>query len=292
MGQGRSTPRFSFFPQPGSPVDLAILTDEISLDLDEALREGHQLGFKKYELRCVDSYDHRVPNLNEGVEARLASEVQKGSIEITALTPGFFKLGLAEKDTIKQQLDSELPKTCEMANRLNAPRIIVFGFMRKDGGHRDDTLPLLKEAGAIADSYGLELSIENEPGFFCDTGVNTVKTVQAIGADNVGINWDPGNAVSSGEAAYPVGYEVVRPFLQNVHIKDTIPIPPDKWENKLIGDGGVNWLGQLRALLKDKPIDHLTLETHVFPILESTREDVRRLKILMDAVDALDEGGE
>lgn len=271
-------------------MELAILTDEISLDLDEALREGHQLGFRKYELRCVDSYDHRVPNLNEGVEERLANEIQNGSIEITALTPGFFKLGLAEKDTIKQQLEIGLPKTCEMANRLKASRIIVFGFMRKDGGHRKDTLPLLKDAGSIAASFGLELSIENEPGFFCDTGVNTAEIVQAIGGDNVGINWDPGNAVSSGEAAYPIGYEAVRPFLQNVHIKDTIPIPPDKWENKLIGDGGVNWFGQLRALLEDKPIDYLTLETHVFPVLESTREDVRRLKILMDAIDALNEG--
>ncbi|MBT6770243.1 MAG: hypothetical protein HOA81_14795, partial [Opitutales bacterium] len=81
--------------------------------------------------------------------------------------------------------------------------------------------------------------------------------------------------------------DAVRPYIQNVHIKDAIPVPPDKWENRLIGDGGVNWLGQLRALMNDKPINHLTLETHVFPVLEATQEDVRRLKIIMDAVDAL-----
>ena len=123
--------------------------------------------------------------------------------------------------------------------------------------------------------------------FFCDTGVNTAEFVKSINAENVGINWDPANALVAGEAAYPVGYDAVRPYIQNVHIKDAIPVPPDKWENRLIGDGGVNWLGQLRALMNDKPIDHLTLETHVFPVLEATREDVRRLKIIMDAVDAL-----
>ena len=159
--------------------------------------------------------------------------------------------------------------------------------MRNGGGNSEEALSILKEAGQIVAKHGLQLSIENEPGFFCDTGVNTAEFVKSINAENVGINWDPANALVAGEAAYPVGYEAVRPYLQNVHIKDAIPIPPDKWENRLIGDGGVNWLGQLRALINDKPIDHLTLETHVFPVLEATREDVRRLKILMNTVEAI-----
>jgi sugar phosphate isomerase/epimerase len=106
--------------------------------------------------------------------------------------------------------------------------------------------------------------------------------VKAVGMDHVGINWDPANALVSGEAAYPIGYEAVLPYLQNVHIKDAIPVPPDKWENQLIGDGGVNWSGQMRTLLRDKPVSHLTLETHVFPLLESTKENLRRLRILFE----------
>jgi len=270
-------------------VDLAILTDEISLDLDEALDEGKRLGFRKFELRCVDSYEHRVPYLNPGVEERLLRKIENQEIELTALTPGLFKIGLSNTEGIRKALEDALPKTCEMAKRLGAPRIIVFSFLRNGGGNREEALSILKQAGQITAEHGLQLSIENEPGFFCDTGVNTAEFVKSINAENVGINWDPGNALVSGEAAYPIGYEAVRPYLQNVHIKDTIPIPPDKWENRLIGDGGVNWLGQLRALINDKPIDHLTLETHVFPVLEATREDVRRLKILMDTVKAINQ---
>ena len=256
-------------------MDLAILTDEISLDLDEALDEGKRLGFSKFELRCVDSYEHRVPYLNPGVEERILRKIENQEIELTALTPGLFKIGLSDTEGIRKALEDALPKTCEMAKRLGAPRIIVFSFLRNGGGNSEEA------------KHGLQLSIENEPGFFCDTGVNTAEFVKSINAENVGINWDPANALVAGEAAYPVGYEAVRPYLQNVHIKDAIPIPPDKWENRLIGDGGVNWLGQLRALINDKPIDHLTLETHVFPVLEATREDVRRLKILMNTVEAI-----
>ena len=270
-------------------MDLAILTDEISLDLDEALGEGKRLGFRKYELRCVDSYEHRVPYLNPGVEERLLNKVENQEIELTALTPGLFKIELSDTEGIRKALEDALPKTCEMATRLGAPRIIVFSFLRNGGGNPEEALFILKQAGEIAAEHGLQLSIENEPGFFCDTGVNTAEFVKSINAENVGINWDPANALVAGEAAYPVGYDAVRPYIQNVHIKDAIPVPPDKWENRLIGDGGVNWLGQLRALMNDKPIDHLTLETHVFPVLEATREDVRRLKIIMDAVDALNQ---
>lgn len=268
-------------------MDLAILTDEISLDIDVALEEGKRLGFSKYELRCVDSYEHRVPYLNPGVEERLLPKVENKEIEFTALAPGLFKIGLSDTDAIRQEMEEALPKTCEMATRLGAPRIIVFSFLRKDGGDRNDALRLLKEAGRIAAQYDLQLSVENEPGFFCDTGVNTAKLIQELDAENVGINWDPANALVAGEAAYPVGYDAVLPYLQNVHIKDAIPIPPDQWENRLICDGAVNWIGQLRALLKDAPINHLTLETHVFPVLEATREDLRRIKILFNAIDAI-----
>ncbi len=154
--------------------------------------------------------------------------------------------------------------------------------MREPGVQLDTVVELLKEAAEITGAFDLQMAVENEPGSYCDTGINTAAIVESIDMPHVGINWDPANAVVSGEVAYPIGYQAVLPFLQNVHIKDAIPIPPDKWENRLIGDGGVNWLGQLRSLLIDKPVSHLTLETHVFPLLESTREDLRRLRLLFD----------
>ncbi len=270
-------------------MDLAILSDELSLNLDEALEEGKSLGFRKYEIRCADSYDHRVPYLPTPVESRLLSAVQQKEIEVTALTPGVFKIGLGDTAKIREELDTTLPKTCELAIQLGAPRVIVFSFLTHEGGNREDAIALVQEAGKVADHYGLQLSVENEPGFFCDTGVRTAEFVKAVDGSNVGINWDTANAVVSGEAAYPVGYDAVLPHIQNVHMKDAIPIPPDKWENRLIGDGGVNWLGQLRALFRDKPVDHITLETHVFPVLESTRENLKRLRVLFDAVEDLND---
>lgn len=263
-------------------MELAILSDEISLDLEEAFRIGTDLGFRKYEIRCMDDYEHRVPNFNPRRYEQILQLVEAGTIEVTAVTPGTFKIDLSDTDALRKEMDEVLPKACEMAKEMKSPTLITFGFMREADVNSEAIVSALKEAGHIAGEYNLKLAVENEPGSYCDTGENTAAIVKAIDQDHVGINWDPANAVVCGEAGFPIGYDAVLPYLQNVHIKDAIPIPPDKWENRLIGDGGVNWLGQLKHLFKDRPVEHLTLETHVFPLIESTKEDLRRLKLLFE----------
>ena len=269
-------------------IDLAILSDELSLDLEEALRLGESLGFRKYEIRCIGDYEHRVPNIPENAIARLESLVAEGRLEIPALSPGTFKIKLSEEEALRREMDDILPRACALARRLHCPRLITFGFMRETATALETVVDRLREAGQIAAEHGLQLSVENEPGSWCDSGVNTAAIVREIGMDLVGINWDPANGVYAGEAAWPVGYEAVRPFIQNIHIKDGIPLPGGKWENRLLGDGGVNWIGQLAAFMRDQPVAHYTLETHVFPLLESTREDLRRLDILMQAARRID----
>lgn len=263
-------------------MELAILSDEISLDLEESFRIGAELGFRKYEIRCLDDYEHRIPYFNPGRFERLLELVDNDIIEVTAVTPGTFKINLSDTADLKREMEETLPQACKIANQLKSPRLITFGFMREADKQAEAVIPLIKEAGSIADEHGLKLAVENEPGSYCDTGKNTAAIIKSVDMENVGINWDPANAVVCGEAGFPIGYDAVLPFLQNVHIKDAIPVPPDKWENRLIGDGGVNWLGQLTRLFKEKPVSHLTLETHVFPLIESTKEDLRRLKLLFE----------
>ncbi|EDY84771.1 AP endonuclease, family 2 [Verrucomicrobiia bacterium DG1235] len=270
-------------------MEFSILSDEISLDIEEALKHGAKMGFRKYEIRCIDDYEHRIPYFNPGREAFLQEQVDSGAIEVTAVTPGVFKIDLSDLERVRYEIDETLPKCCEMAVRLKAPTVIVFGFMRGNGSQRSDAVSYLKEAAKVAKRFKLKLAVENEPGSFCDTGAATASIIEEIAMDHVGINWDPGNALTVGEVPFPIGYEHVRPYLQNMHIKDTIPIPPDKWENRLVGDGGVNWIGQLQAVIKDKALPFLTIETHVFPALESTREELRRLKIYLETIKQLDQ---
>jgi len=247
------------------------------------------MGFRRYELRCLDDYAHRVPYFNEAQLAALKASVAAGNAIYTALSPGCFKVPLTEKIQIKRELEETLPRACVLARELQCPRIIVFSFMKTAGKGVAEAVRLLRKAAEIVASFGLEMAIENEPFFFADTGVRTAALIEKINLPHVGINWDPANAVIAGEAAYPVGYEAVKAHLRNVHVKDSFAVPPDKWENRLLGQGGMNWVGQLAAFLRDRPVEHLTLETHVFPVKEATEENLRRWPSLLAAARLLNE---
>jgi hypothetical protein len=85
-------------------------------------------------------------------------------------------------------------------------------------------------------------------------------------------HWDPGNALASGEVPFPNGYEQIKPYLVNLHVKDGVATPKIEW--RLVNDGGVNWLGQLTAIIREHNLPFVTLETHVDPFLESSRENL------------------
>lgn len=264
--------------------EIAIISDEIALDIREAIQHGLEMGIKKYEIRCLGSYEKRIPFVDEQDLDFLSDQVESGEIEITAISPGSFKILPSEKDQVKFHLQEMLPQTFELARRFHTDKVITFSFM-KDKVDESFVVETIKEVGTKAAEYGLTIAVENEPGFYCDSGEATKRIIDKIHLDNVKINWDPGNAAGGGDVAYPTGYEFVKSDIVNMHVKDAVAYP--ELECRLLNDGSVNWLGQLNALYHDKILSYITLETHFLPLLEATQEDLRRLRILLETVEKM-----
>ncbi len=265
--------------------DIGIVTDEISLDIREAIDIGFKLGIKNYELRCVGSYEKRVPFVDEKDINFILKETLSGKIKITALSPGIFKIKPSESEKLKFEIGETLPKTFKLAKELNVEKIIIFGFIR-DETSEDFVIEVLKDVAKFAKEENFTLAIENEPGFYCDTGTNTALILQKVGAENLGANWDPANAVGAGEFAFPVGYERIKNFIFNIHVKDAVNHP--EFKCLLIGDGSVNWFGQLKAIAQDKILNSITIETHHLPLIDSTIENLRRLKAILKAIEEIE----
>ncbi|HPN33173.1 MAG TPA: TIM barrel protein [bacterium] len=259
-------------------LDIAIVTDEIALDIRTAIAEGLKLGVRKYELRCIGSYDKRVPFVDPEDYRYVLDLVQKGAIEITALSPGIFKVRPSDQAAVQSVFEQTLPKTMIMAKELRAPVIISFGFLRDDS-KEEAVVDLLRKTADLVNPMGLVVAVENEPGFFCDSGQTTARLLAVANRANLGANWDPANAIGTGEIPFPVGYEALKHFIRNVHVKDAII--DARQGCKLLGEGGVNWAGQIAALQRDALVAHVTLETHCTPLLESTQFCHRRLLALM-----------
>ena len=265
-----------------SPLALGIVSDEITNDFGEALRHGSSWGIDRYEIRCLTT--GRIPKVDPQEIRSVAGLVRDHGVRITALSPGMFKAHLSRTAELEEELRSVLPATLDLARELSCPMIIVFGFQREAGESADReklAVDYMRRAAEAAAAAGVRIAIENEPGFWCDSGVNTLRIITSTGSAAIGANWDPCNAYGTDEVPYPQGYESLRSRIINVHAKDTavgslIKCVP-------IGEGALDWQGQVTALLKDRPVEHITIETHCHPLIESSRHNVDVLRRMMAA---------
>jgi sugar phosphate isomerase/epimerase len=263
------------------PLELGIVSDEITPDFREAVRHALGWGIRKFEIRVLKS--GRVPAVDPAEIDDVIATMKTHHVQVTALSPGIFKHSLARTAALEEEVLNTLPVTIALARRLGASMIIVFGFQREAGepaSRYQDAVAWMKRAAALAHREGMTLAIENEPGFWADTGANTHRLIKDVGSPALGANWDPCNAFGTTERPYPEGYEAIKDVIANVHIKDTtkgslIQCVP-------VGDGVIDWKGQVRALMHDAIVSHATIETHCLPLVENSRKNVEVLRRYME----------
>lgn len=256
---------------------LGIVSDEISPDFNEALRHGSEWRLSIYELRVLRS--GRVPAIEPKEFQEVLGLVKDRGATVSALSPGIFKHNLSQKAGINVEINETLPRTIEMAGQLGTEMIIVFGFQREAGepeSRVNDWLEYMQRASEVASKAGVTLAIENEPGFWADSGFNTAALIRRVGTPNLGANWDPCNGYGTEEQPYPGGYEAVKDVIVNVHVKDTrkgslIQCVP-------VGEGAIDWKGQIAAIVRDRIVNHVTIETHCLPLIENSRKNVDTLR--------------
>lgn len=263
------------------PLEIGIVSDEIAPDFREAVRQALGWGIRKFEIRVLKT--GRVPSVDPAEIEDVLETIRMHRVEVTALSPGVFKHSLAKTAALEQEMGETLPATIALARRMGAPMIIIFGFQREPGepaGRYAEAVTWMKRAADLARREEMVLAIENEPGFWADTGVNTRRLIKDVDSPALGANWDPCNAFGTTERPYPEGYAAVKDVVVNVHVKDTLKgsliqcVP--------VGDGVIDWKGQMAALMRDKIVPHATIETHCLPLVENSRKNVEVLRRYME----------
>lgn len=257
--------------------EIGAVTDEFSPDsLDRALGAMTELGMTFAELRVVNGKniiehtDAEIDAVRAGVEARGMRIVSIASPVLKCTLPG----GPAVDPRIQQDMfsaaftDEDQPRLAqrafEIAEMTGARIVRVFSYWRTvDPGAAFDRV-----AGALSDlaeqalARGLIIGIENEHACNIATGAETARLLEAVGNPALQVIWDPANALVAGETAYPDGYsQVPIDRIAHVHAKDCdvrdhVPVFGP------LGEMGVDWRGQLRALARDGYRGTISLETH------------------------------
>ncbi|MDI7277851.1 MAG: TIM barrel protein, partial [Anaerolineae bacterium] len=197
---------------------IAVVSDEISEDLAEALELGTLLEVDTYELRWVRPpgglRHRRIGELSDDDAASLAATARRHRATVSALSPGLFH-GRCDELTLGYEL-ARLDRALHLARILGAQGVIVHGFRpadeRGDGLCPPEVIQALTEAAGRAEAAGCVLLLRNAPDSYADSGAHTASIVQQVRSPALAVSWDPCHAVRAGETAIRDGYERVAPF--------------------------------------------------------------------------------
>ena len=262
-------------------TEPGIVSDEIDRDFAAAVRIGVPLGLRRYEIRGLKS--GRAPMCDREEMREVERIAAYEGIEITALSPGLFKL-TEYRETFDREMREVYPWAAEWAHRWNLPGLIVFGFHKpgatEENASRFAAEPVpphvigwMAEAGARAASDGLTLMIEPEPICRADTARGTADMIEQTCSTGLRINYDPGNVAWFEQRDPLYEFSAAAKWIANVHIKDLLPPKPGERPQFVpAGEGMIDYRAHFSALQESGYTGPISIEPH----MDGSPETIKR----------------
>lgn len=152
----------------------------------------------------------------------------------------------------------------KVAKKMGAKIIRVFSYWRTVEPQKcfDRIVESLRDVADKAEKEDLIIGLENEHACNVATAAESAAVLKAVDHPNLKLVWDPANAYVAGENPFPDGYRLLPPErIVHVHAKDCyMKGRTPQWGP--VGVCGIDWKGQIAALLADGYRGYLSLETH------------------------------
>lgn len=200
-----------------------------------------RLGYDGVELRFLESDDAlwARPELTGTGLGETMARLRDAGLEVSCVdTRSFFH---HPEVAARQAAIEEAARSIELAARLGAPGIRVFGDRIQPGQDRESTRGWIAEAlerlGERARPHGVEVWIESHGDFA--RASETLGLLDGVRSRAVGVLWDPANAFEVGEEPAQ-GLAALGDRIRHVHLKDVAPeTGPEgrRWAPRLPGRG-------------------------------------------------------
>ena len=255
---------------------IGALTDIFSQEVAQAASAMRECGMKGAELRSVGGRNIiEVPDdeLNRALES-----LRENALEVVAIDSMLFKCPLERLDTQSGLVE----RSFEIAKRAGARIIRAFSFYRvaEPESVFERVVDVLQDFADKAGRLGLVVGLENDPCCNIGTAHESAAVLAAIDHWNLQLIWDPANAYLAGEKPSRAGYKVLDTSrIALIHAKDCVldsgtPV----WT--ALGDGVIDWQGQIDALAEDGYCGFIHLESSK----DNKPESALRLKKMVEAL--------
>ena len=238
---------------------LSGFADEISPSLDEQLAVLGAESISHLELRSV--WGTNVADLDDRQVASLRRALGETGVHVSAIGSPIVKI----------RVDAPLPpelermrRVADIARELGTAIVRVFSFFIPPGEpperHRQRVIDRMGALAQLAEERGLVLAHENEKEIYGDIPQRCADLITTVGSPALRATFDEANFVQCGVQPHAEGYDLLRPYLVYLQIKDAVAATG---EVVPAGQGDGQLRETLMALADSGFEGYLSLEPHL-----------------------------
>jgi sugar phosphate isomerase/epimerase len=267
------------------PLRLGLIV-AIGKDPDAALAKVKDLGLPTAQI-FVDEFE-------PGLVERLQQAVDKHGIEPTALVVGgpgkevwdFYQgpltIGLVPRETRAVRI-AHIKKASDLAKQCGITAVQTHcGFIPENPNDHvyNETVAAIREVATYCKRNGQNFRYETGQ----ETPITLVRTMQDVGTDNQGVNFDLANLILYGKANPLDAIELLGPYIQGIHAKDGLwpTSPKTLGEEVPIGKGKVDFPRIIARLKELNYHGAVTIEREISG--PQQMEDVRAAKTYLETL--------
>lgn len=200
--------------------DLSGFGDEIDADPRVQAAVMRAIGASHIEVRSA--WGTNIVDLSEEQLAELKGVLDEAGLKVSAIASPIGKVDVALP--VEHEVE-RLGRALRAAEVLGAPYIRIFSFYyegKEPEDVRDAVIERMTALARRAEGTGVTLVHENEKDIFGDIPERVHDLVTAVGSPALRLAWDPANFVQVGVKPFTQGYELLRPHVVYLQVKDAL----------------------------------------------------------------------
>lgn len=199
--------------------ELSGFADEVSPILDEQMDAFEEFGIKYIEMRKVDGKN--ISTITDDEAREIKKRLDARGFKLSALGSPLGKIDITEDFSEHFEV---FKHTLNTAAILETKYIRMFSFYMPEGQnptqYKDEVLRRLRSFKEEAKAAGVVLLHENEKDIYGDTAERCFEIMKELSDEGFRFTFDPANFIQVGEETYSKAYELLRPYISYMHIKD------------------------------------------------------------------------
>lgn len=224
-------------------MNLGVISDGISRDLDHALKVMTEFGIDHAELQYV--WNREIGDHNSQEVSLIRQLLERHGKKLACLSRHLFAGTTADNrpgDGLHLKHMEDLRRMIGIARALGSPLVRVMTPKKPtvlwgEGGAEvwnatpdawDSMLELMSPAVDLARSEGTILVVETGNGTIINSAFTARKMIDDLEAkDSLKVLWDPANCCWCQDIAFPDAYEELRGgYIGHIHLKDVVVDTP------------------------------------------------------------------